>query len=256
MTNPSIEQIMHDVLDGVADAQTRAQLEARLAAEPELRERYQALEHMFETLNRIPMHDAPADLHAGLMRRINTESRSPRIPGWVASLSGAFRARPVPAFAMAVVTIAALALVLWTGLQQRAPLLPDATLPVTGTLAPPAPAAVATLKSGDARITLRILRDAGMLSVRIEGEAPAGASLELGADANDIATPDLEGTGAQLTAAGIETGRAQIQLNGHVQAQLHFGAWPESAERINATLVTPAGRTHRTLTTGPDGSSH
>ncbi len=251
MTHGSIDQLMHDVLDGVADTDTRARLEAELAADPALRERFETLKRMFETLERIPMHEAPADLHEGLMHRIAAATDRPRVRAWLGAFADMFRSRPVPAFAMSVVTIAALALVLWTGIQQHAPVMPDATLPVTGTMAPVAPAREALLESGDTRITVRTARDAGALTVRIEGAAPSGASLDVGAGANAVPTPVLEGRGAELATAGVEAGQTGIRLTGGVDASLIFAGWPAAAGTIEVRLTTAAGAVNRTLTTGP-----
>jgi len=248
MNNVAIEQLMHDVLDGVATPEEETRLEQRLAADPVLRERYTELRSMFDTLNRMPLVDPPDDLHAELMRTIERgQAGRTRNPGWLAVLADSFRARPVPAFGLAGLTIVALALVLWSGAGRRDMRIAGGDSPVTGTMAPPAAADVVSLEAGDARIRIELERENGVLIAALSGVAPSGATLEIsGASIDRHAS--IEGEGAAIDETASLAGRVRTNLEGTVRARLHIGSG--AAGNVEATLMTSAGTSRHVFTPG------
>jgi len=249
MNHVAIEQLMHDVLDGVATPEEQTRLEQHLAADPVLRERYSELRSMFDTLNRMPLVEAPDDLHAELMRTIERgQAGRTRNPGWLAALADSFRARPVPAFGLAGLTIVALALVLWSGAGRRDMRIAGGDSPVTGTMAPPAAAAdVVSLQAGDVRIRIELERENGILIVALSGVAPSGAVLEIsGASIDRHAS--IEGEGAAIDETASLAGRVRTNLEGTVRARLHVGS--DTADDIEATLLTSAGNRRHVFAPG------
>jgi hypothetical protein len=255
MNDVGIEQLMHDVLDGAATAEDSARLEQRLAADPALRARFTELQDLFEALNRAPMVEPPAGMHAELMQTIESEAGRTRTPGWMAAFADAFRARPVPAFAMTAVTIGAVALLLWSGANRRETLVAGGDAPVTGTMAPRATSRAALLESGDARIRIELRREDGALVATISGEAPSGATLGIDFGTAVPGVPALFGAGAELLAAGIEPGRVGLRLSGHVDAALRFETPVRVSGDLDVSLVTAAGAVERKVPTGPGGNS-
>jgi hypothetical protein len=253
MNDVSIEQLMHDVLDGVATPEERSRLEQRLAADPTLRKRFTELQHVFETLNRMPMAEAPADMHAELMQTIEIEAGRTRTPGWVAAFADAFRARPAPAFAIAAVTIGAVALLLWSGAGRKDTRVAGSDAPVTGTMAPPSSPRAVTLESGDARIRIELGRDGGALVATLAGEAPSGATLAIGFGAGVPRVPALRGAGAELLTAAGEPGRIALKLSGQVDAALRFETPDPASGDLDVSLTTDAGAVERRVSTGPGG---
>jgi hypothetical protein len=243
MNDVSIEQLMHDVLDGVATPEERSRLEQRLAADPTLRKRFTELQHVFETLNRMPMAEAPADMHAELMQTIEIEAGRTRTPGWVAAFADAFRARPAPAFAIAAVTIGAVALLLWSGAGRKDTRVAGSDAPVTGTMAPPSSPRAVTLESGDARIRIELGRDGGALV----------ATLAIGFGAGVPRVPALRGAGAELLTAAGEPGRIALKLSGQVDAALRFETPDPASGDLDVSLTTDAGAVERRVSTGPGG---
>jgi hypothetical protein len=248
MNDDALEQLMHDVLDGVATAEQRAELERRLASDPSARERYRSLEAVFETLGRVSMVEAPGDLHPGLMRALDGEPR--REGGWIAALADAFRARPAPAFAMAAVSVVALGLLLWSGAARR-----DAFLagdpPVTGTMARPQAAAAAALESGTARVRIALDARRGALVATLSGSAPAGAELRFVLRAEPDAVT-LDGRGAEL-AAGDAPEILVLRLADDVDAVLRIEAPVAMAGELLVSLVTAEGADEHLFALGPRG---
>jgi hypothetical protein len=253
MIDAAIEQLMHDVLDDVATTEQKARLDLLIAGDPAVRERFELLQEMFQTLERVPMEEAPRDMHAAIMQTIEHDAGRTRHPGWMANLADAFRARPVPAFAMGLVSVSAVGLLLWAGMGEDGALLNGADQPLTGTMAPIA-GPRATLESGDARVKITIERGTDALIARIAGEAPAGATLDF-----EFVTPAvaLEGTGARM--ARSSRGDAadtpvRLTLAGAVNAGLRFELPAATAGDMTVTLATRAGSVKRTIATGPGGT--
>lgn len=240
MNDVAIEALMHDVLDGTATAEDQARLEQQLAADPALRERFTELRDLFETLNRVPMVEPPAGMHAELMQSIQSEAGRTRTPGWMAAFADAFRARPVPAFAMAAVTIGALALLLWSGAHRGASRLAGSDSPVAGTMAPPATPPAAQLEAGDARLAVTLERIDGAIVLTIDGAAPSGASLDVGTGLMEIHA-SIEGDGASIERVGTGAGRVRLQLAARVRARLLIDTGSVPPGDAEVTLITTAG---------------
>lgn len=252
MNDLAIEQLMHDVLDGVATDEERTRLEQRLAADPVLRERFDELRGMFDALNRVPMVDPPAGMHAGLMHTIEEDAGRTRHPGWLAAFADAFRARPAPAFAMAALTVAALALVLWSGTQRDSGRLAGGDSPVAGTMAPPATTTAAVLESGDARISVTALITDRAIVLTIDGAAPSGAAFDVETGIPGI-DGRIEGEGASLAGIIASAGHLSLALEGDVLARLHIDTRGVPAGTAEVALTTPAGVDRHEFALGPRG---
>lgn len=252
MNDLQIEQLMHDVLDGVASAEERSVLEQRLAVDSGLRERFDELSGMFHALNAVPLVEPPADLHAGLMRRIEGEAGRTPGSGWWSAFADAFRARPAPAFALAALAITAATLALWTGVDRRSARLTGGDSPVVGTMAPPAGAPPTVLASGDASVSVTALIADGSIVVTLHGAAPSGASLdvETGLPGIDVA---IEGRGASLAGLGAETGRISVTLEHDVRARLSIRTGSIQAVSAEVSLTTPSGTDRHEFALGPRG---
>lgn len=253
MNDTRIEQLMHDVLDGVATDEERTRLEQRLAADLVLRERFDELRGMFDSLNRVPLVEPPAEMHAGLMRAIAQEdARRVRPSGWLAAFADAFRARPAPAFAMAALTIAALSLLLWSGARHDSGRIAGGDAPVAGTMAPPAATRAAVLESGDARVSVTALITDGGIVLHIDGAAPSGASLDVETGLPGI-DGRIEGEGASLAGIGASTGRVNLDLDRDVLARLTIDAGRAPGGALEVLLITPAGVDRHEFALGPRG---
>jgi len=251
MNDASIEQLMHDVLDGVATVEEKQRLEQRLATEPVLRERFSELRGMFEALGRVPLVDPPADLHAELMHRLEAEAGRTRNPGWLVAFADAFRARPVPAFAMTGLAIAALALLLWSGGRSGLDRLAGKDAPVAGTMAP-ATAPATRLEAGDARVSVTALITGRFLVFTIDGAAPSGAAFDVETGIPGI-DGRIEGEGASLAGIGASTGRVSLTLERSVLARLTIDTHAAPIGTAEVSLATPAGTDRHEFALGPRG---
>jgi hypothetical protein len=230
MTDHRIDARMHEVLDGCATEADRAALERDLAADPALRARYEELSGLFSNLGRIPMTDPPADLHEELMRSIERERARPTAPGWMESLADAFRSRPIPAFAMSLVSVAAVGLLLYAGSRQGTPVAGD--LPITGSMTP-ARAEIAALQAGDASVEIRLTRMGATLKLDIEGSAGSEASLVLEYDARSW-SPAPAGHWSE-----VMPGVLSLSLEGTVRTHVRLEHRGETEPVLTAILRSP-----------------
>src|SRR6185436_20269898 len=76
----TIDQLMHAVLDGEANATQARTLEKALAADPAARERFEELKRLFEALEQVPELSPPADLADAVVKRAELPSQPFRWP--------------------------------------------------------------------------------------------------------------------------------------------------------------------------------
>lgn len=239
MSHDRFDARINEVLDGAASAADRAALEREMSADPELRRRFDALRSLFDTLGGIQMSDPPADLHDDIVRSIERENARPAAPGWMESLAMAFRSRPIPAYAMTLVSVAAVGLLLYAASRQPANVT---DLPVTATMAPAAPAA-ATLAAGDARLEIRTAWSGSELVITVTGEAPSGARLALRYDE------------ASWTPAAPD-GSPELSVQGSVQSEMRLALAGATVTPIHLNAETSAGNKEIRLPIGRQASQH
>ena len=76
MSDQAFDELAHAVLDGIATPQQRATLDARLASDSIVRERWIHLEVAFMNLARIRAVEPPLDLKPAIMRAVHAERQS------------------------------------------------------------------------------------------------------------------------------------------------------------------------------------
>lgn len=89
MTDEIVDDLIQRVLDGEGTPEEARRLQARLASDPEVRERHAELKQVFDSLASVRVEEAPAGLHASIMRAVRTSAtaalpapavRAPRRP--------------------------------------------------------------------------------------------------------------------------------------------------------------------------------
>jgi hypothetical protein len=157
MNDRSLDEIIQDVLEGVATPDETARLRERLAADPSSVARRRELEEIFEALARMRMEESPVDLRERVMSALATEplehrapvngpiaapgaGRAPAVrshpsPGWLTTWRAALARRP--AWTLAYGLLAGVALgALATYLLPTADELRSRTALVSGAMAP------------------------------------------------------------------------------------------------------------------------
>ncbi len=74
MTDEIVDDLIQRVLDGEGTPEEARRLQARLASDPEVRERHAELKQVFDSLASVRVEDAPAGLHASIMRAVRTSA--------------------------------------------------------------------------------------------------------------------------------------------------------------------------------------
>ena len=125
-------ELLHREVDGEISDSESAGLRERLAAEPELREAYQALTGVDRSLSDVGLVAPPPDLAADVMRQVRRLSAPPRGGPWLAPLSAWVTGQPMLALA-ATLAVGLLGGLLVTSLSERG-LAPLDESSVAGTL--------------------------------------------------------------------------------------------------------------------------
>jgi hypothetical protein len=256
--NAAIEQLMHDVLDDEAGPEQRAELERRLEHDPGARIRFEEIRELFVTLGRVEMAEAPADLHSNVMRALAHEASPERSSRWMDALAAMFRARPVPAFAMAVVSAAAVGVLLWAGLNGGSAFKTGASLPVTGTMAPPA--------AGE-RLDLRVLNLEGTalevetrstelgLDADLRFAAPAGATVTITHDPEALVLHPERAGNLIPRELVLEPGLIRFDIRGNGHYRLPFQVIESTTlHPLHVNLRSAGGAVEEDVLAGPGGA--
>ena len=85
MKDEIVDDLIQRVLDGEGTPEEARRLQARLASDPEVRERHAQLKQLFDSLAAVRVEDAPAGLHASIMRAVRTSTPVAAAPATVRS---------------------------------------------------------------------------------------------------------------------------------------------------------------------------
>jgi len=239
--NETLDDLIQRALEGEVTADERTRLDARLAAEPAARSRYDELSRAFEALGSVPLAEPPAGMRDEVMRAIRGAA-----PAWAAASARAGRTIPAsrpslragrPAFAwlrialpLAAGAVAALVLVAnWQGSPWR-----TGGDRVSGTMS--------GLRSTDA---LRLGEGASAVLVRW---SPSRAGFELRVQAGDtpvqlvLETPTAGATLSLAPAASAPSTRVEATLpaNAFVVVQ---GTAPGTRATVRVSVTQSDGST-------------
>lgn len=199
MNGRSLDEIIQDVLEGVATPADTARLRERLAADPSSLSRRRELEEVFEALARMRMEESPIDLREHVMRVLALEPQAtvngPTAPlaadgvrptpshpslGWLCTWRAALARRPAWTLAygfLAGVALGALATVLLPGADGVGS---RTGLAVSGAMAPAERARTRQdLEAPGGRVRLETWALQGGLAVRIAPSVPGPSRLRL-----------------------------------------------------------------------------
>lgn len=245
MSQPDRDELIQSVLDGTASHEDAERLKQLAAGDSDLAERKASYLHVFESLNHMPVAEAPPDLRERVLAGI--EAGAPR-PGPARAPS----ARGVPrlAFVAAGTVIAALlGYAAWLGTpRNRVP----AGAPVVGTLAPVTPSDTPAdeqgpwtlggmefegelVLSGDQWQALIYARGAGNVRITLTVEPTDTQVLAVVPGAGGRRLPD--DTPGSVSLEMVSPGRAEVSLR-------NPGTAPP---RVAVTLVTSSGSVHGRL---------
>lgn len=243
MNHHELQQLMEDVLDGVATPEQAARLQDRLANDPAARAHYLERIAFFRALGTdSEMVEPPAELAAGVMREVHKGPRPiPGAKGLILSWRDSFQRRPILGWSYAIGAAAAVIAV--TVVIQTSPTTfgSRGSLPVTGTMAPPdageswLQADRAVLTAGDARGLIIVLKQRGGLMARVETHAPGLAELELTYDPVAVSVTRIEGPQGAETAV-TTPGSLKLQLRGDAVAGIRFAGPAPAGSTLLVTL--------------------
>jgi hypothetical protein len=239
--NETLDDLIQRALEGEVTADERTRLEARLAAEPAARIRYDELSRAFEALGSVPLAEPPAGMRDEVMRAVRGAA-----PAWAAASARAGRSmaapRPArragrPAFAWLRIALplaagAAAALVLianWQGSPWR-----TGGERVSGTMS--------GLRSTDA---LRLGEGASAVLVRWN---PSRAGFELRLQAGDtpvqvvLETPTAGATLSLASAAPAPSTRVETALAANAVGVV-LGTAPGARATVRVRVTRPDGTT-------------
>jgi hypothetical protein len=254
--SPSDWDLLHRVVDGEATEAESAELEKRLAREPELAQGHQALLGVGQTLSQVGLVEPPPELGRDVMRQVRLRSRSQE-RGWLSGLTAWVIRRPALALASSL-AVGLLAGLLVTGLSGRGAFAPLEEGAVSGTLLPPAHLAAlpvvdeARLEGPGFRVSAVTRRGPEVVVAELEIAAEGTVDVVFEVDASALRPRGFECLGGE--AAGgvvIEPGRVEVSRAppGRCFVSLAvLGASPgpltvrllAGTERAEATLEAPA----------------
>lgn len=240
MKSAELNQLIEDVLDGVATPQQAARLQEWLASDPAAREHYLKHVAVFQALGSdTELVEPPADLAAGVMRAVRMGPRpAPGASGVLRSWRDSFQRRPVLGWSFAIGAAVAVIAVTSVILTNPTPFGSRGSLPVTGTMAPPdaggpwLQADRAVLAAGDARGTITLLKQTGGWMAKVESHAATLAELELKYDPIAIQVTGIDGQAG----AGTTPGLLKLPLQGDAVTGIHFSAPAPASSTVLVTL--------------------
>jgi anti-sigma factor RsiW len=244
MIAPEYEQLIQDVLDGVATPEEASKLERWLLTNEAGRARQRELASLFATLARVPLAEAPLDLGRSALAGIvaSNERGASRATGnpFLGSWRAQTMRRPALAFAMpfaAGLALGVLALGAWTGSFGPGPA--HDRIDTAGSMSPDAGAASDTWTLGRSEIAVRSWNagDSRFASIRVTGIDPI--SLELSFDPSRLHPVGLRLSGPGEVVASVSPG--VIVLHPGLDSSYLLEFRPASSDvRVQVTM-TPLG---------------
>jgi hypothetical protein len=255
MSDRELDQIMNDVLDGVATSEQAAWLEKRLAADPAARERFDRHSRLFRVLEvKGAMVEAPGDLAPAILGEVRRLPRPARaaIGSWVRE---AFGRRRRLGWAYAIGACAALvALAVMTRIDRQA-LGVRGWLPATGTMAPAgpgqsgAPINQASITAGSSKARVELFKQGEGLLVRIETHSAQPLGVELEYDPAAISAAKFEGPN-DLEYHQTSPGHLEFTPSGNVMTRVHLAVSRGGDTQVRVTLQSEGIISRAILHTG------
>ena len=207
-------ELLHRELDGEISDSESSGLRERLAAEPELREAYQALTGVGRSLSDVGLVAPPPDLAPDVMRQVRRHSAPGGGVGWLAPLGGWVARQPVLALA-ATLAVGLLGGLLVTSLSERG-LAPLDESAVVGTALPTGdPSALpvvdrARIEGSGIEAIATTRRGPGTIVVEVGVIAPAPADVTVTVDPDRLRPRGFECTGDEPAGGvAIDPGRVE-----------------------------------------------
>jgi hypothetical protein len=244
MMTPEYEQLIQDVLDGVATPEQTARLETWLRSSEEGRARQRELASLFATLARVPLAEAPLDLTRNTLANIvasnergASQATGNPFPAWWRSQ---MQRRPALALAMPFAAgLAAGVLVIgaWTGWFGSGPARERTD--TAASMSPAAGAASDTWTLGRSQVEVRSWNagDSRFASIRVTGIDPI--SLELTFDPSRLHPVGLRLSGPGEVVASVSPGN--IVLHPGLDSSYLLEFRPASSDARVRVTMTPLG---------------
>jgi hypothetical protein len=247
MTHIDFDDLAHRVLENRATPMQRAELEARLDADPAARERFDTLAAAFRGLGSLERVAPPPDLADGILGALRAEPPHRGAPAAVAgrspSTSGrALGLRLAAAFA-AGIAVTALTFSIGGGFRSL-----DGR-PVEGAMVPPARVQAARLEAGEASAAIEARFGAGEVLMRIEARPDRDAALAIAHPGRTVA--EIRPLDASAGTVSIERDRVVFHVDAPATWTLRFsdvedaGAAPDPSLQVVLESGTESQR--RTL---------
>ncbi len=238
MIAPEYEQLIQDVLDGIATPEEASRLDRWLQSNEAGRARQRELTSLFATLARVPLAEAPLDLGRSTLADIvaSSERGSSRATGnpFLGSWRAQMMRRPALSLAMpfaAGLAIGVLALGVWTGSFGPGPAR-DRT-DTAGSMSPDAGAESAAWTLGGSQISARSWSAGGSRFASIEVRNPQGLTLELSFDPSLVHPVALSQSGPGSGEASLALDGAMLKPRGNATYLLEFRpAAPDAPIRV------------------------
>ncbi len=211
--NEAFEALAHAALDGTATPEQRATLDARLASDPTLRERWLDLETANAALAQVRAVQPPLDLKPAIMRAIHAEryaAQTASTGGVRERLGRALGLRLASAFAIGAVA----GILIWPLVSANRGVFSN--MPASGTMMPePGSATIdrLSLAAGTATLTIELVAMPRGVAARIETNAGGDAEIVIEHDATLTAEALHEIEGQPLRAA-FAPGTVGLEFSG------------------------------------------
>lgn len=210
------EELMDRVLDGMATAEERAEVERLQASDPEARRRMEQRALLFETLRSVPRVEPPVGFRAGIASMIAREPARARTIG--ESLRAWFTFGPVQrrAIAFAGFAVGSLVTIATVALVSRGP---GGVLPIAGTMTRPdgrigSRVGFDRIEVGGGRFDAETFVSGRKVRLVVRGRADVATDLTVAFDEEELQFRSFEPLEGD-TQVQMGAGRAHISGRGH-----------------------------------------
>lgn len=219
MIDEAFDELAHAALDGTATPEQRATLDARVASDPEARERWLDFETAHTTLARVRNVEPPLDLKPAIMRAIHAERRSSapgHFEGARERIGRAIGLRLASAFAIGAVA----GILIWPLISANRSSFRN--LPTSGTMMPePGTATIdrLSLAAGTSTLTIELVAMPRGVAARMETNAGGNAEIVIEHDATLTAESVREIEARPLRVA-LATGAIGLEFAGEMRCSV------------------------------------
>jgi hypothetical protein len=245
--NPhQIDEVIDDVLDGVATPDQAAWLERKLAADSGARARYEDRKMLFQALDPGEMVDPPSDLAWSVMRAVRGEMPAgSKRRGWIASFQDSVARRPALGWAYAIGSVAALVALAFVTITNRTPAQSGGSLPISGTLAPSDEGGPwvqvdeSLLEAGESRGRIALLERGASLMATVEAHSSGPVSITVEYDPTLTPATGFDWPRG-MERPDLALGRIRFDHNGSANARFRFERPTSGRATIHVTLASGA----------------